>query len=502
MNKDTDTVLINNDNKQIDKWQRDNNRQKSIDLRLSNIDEDIDTWSDGNNEKTNANVWPRYSIENKSTDQWISDEKENNRADLQLSDGNKLTDLGIGYGSQNENKHALLARNETRNMDPTDLWVRDTNTSKATDMRLGGNNELEQIDVYVRMSTVNPILPMFYDKVLVQSMKYFWPDISSMVVVLDNERQEDHKFAEAIQNVFPFPRICFMDRVDEHRRFDRMQRDMLYPELCTSKKYVAYVDTDTMFVTRVIPEMLFDNGKPVIIGIYGKIAINPWNKAAKSTANIFKTKEVMKCMSTFPVIFHVEHMIKLRKYLEQLHNMSFDKILNVKKDHFFAQFNLMCQYIWMFHRDEYKFHFHQEMVGNLPREGRENQTFYDKMITQELTEPIPRPCVHYKYHRLHGQWTQEATYRKVLKSGICFMGGFEFCPGMCTQFNKTSLRKELFVFDFTDWTWDSRCLEAQRRYYKDTTKYSTSAYSEVIKKACVEVDDLEWNLKSINRHMH
>ena len=27
---------------------------------------------------------------------------------------------------------------------------------------------------------------------------------------------------------------------------DRMQRDLFYPDLCTSKKYLAFVDTDTM----------------------------------------------------------------------------------------------------------------------------------------------------------------------------------------------------------------------------------------------------------------
>ena len=359
----------------------------------------------------------------------------------------------------------------------------------------------ENMDLYLRMTT-NPSLVKFYISVFVQSMNYFWPEKYSVVVVLDQEKPEDHVFGDAITQTFPFPRKCFMETptVPGYSGFDRMQRDMFYPENCTSKKYVGYVDSDTMFITRVIPEMLFIEDKPIVIGVYGNAFSDLWSIASHSTANIFKTKEVMKCMSYFPVIIKVEHVIKMREYLELLHNMSFEEVLQKLKSTLktgaattFSQFNLMCQYVWMFHRNEYVFRLqfqpklHQVIVSQ-----RQDPAYYDKLVTAEQKFPIARTSVHYKY--VPGDWTKQETYRHLLRSGICFSGGFELCPDKCKQYNKSSVRTEMFEFDLINWTWDKRCIEAQNIHYKEAAKYSSSNYSDLIRKACNEVDTLKWSV--------
>ena len=352
------------------------------------------------------------------------------------------------------------------------------------------------MDLYLRMTTVVPTLPRYYETLLVQSMRYFWPDNFSMVVVLDYERHEDHLFAETIRQTFPFPSICFMDPITgiKFSGRDRMQRDMFYPERCTSKKYVGYLDTDTVFISRIIPEMLFDEGKPIIIGLYGNITTPDWGMMAETTANIFQTKEVMSCMANFPVIIKVDHIIKLRKYLEKLHNMPLEEILQTKKNGYFCQFCLMCQYIWLFHRDEYKFHLSFNPNGNdrtLP--GRESHEYYKKTLTRVQLTPIARSCLHYKYHDVDGvDWKNQLTYTNVFKSSICFMGGFDLCPDKCKTFRKDSLRKEMFVFDHVDWTWDKRCLVAQTKHYEQVAKYASLEYSNIIRNACNEVDTLKW----------
>ena len=360
----------------------------------------------------------------------------------------------------------------------------------------------DQLDLYLRTTAARPLFIKFYEKVFAQSMRYFWPDKFAVVVVLDDEKSKDHEFGEAIRKQFPFPKLCFMDppTVPGYSGFDRMQRDMFYPENCTSKKYVGYVDTDTMFITRVIPEMMFIEDKPIIIGVYGNTTNNYWSVSSHSTANIFKTKEVMKCMSYFPVILKVEHVIQMRGYLEKLHNMPFDEILQKLQSNqssglvtTFAQFNLMCQYVWMFHRNEYVFHLqfqprpHQVIVPK-----REDPTYYDKMVTAEQKFPVARTAVHYKY--VPADWRKEETYRHLLRSGICFCGGFELCPDKCKQYNKSSVRTEMFEFDLMNWTWDKRCIEAQNIHYKEAAKYSSSNYSDIIRKACNEVDTLIWSV--------
>ena len=239
--------------------------------------------------------------------------------------------------------------------------VRDKTTENVTGHR--------DLDVYLRMTSAKGKLVNFYDNVLVRSMSYFWPDIESMVVVLDREQSEDKLFGNTAPKTFPFPRVCFMKsvQISGYTGRDRMQRDMFYPELCTSKKFVAYVDTDTMFVSRVVPDMLFVGSKPKVIGVYGNIADQWYEKVSQATVDLFKTKEVMRCMSYFPVIMKVEHIIELRKYLEKIHGLTFDELLMKKTIQIkhISQFNIMCQYIWMFHRDEYVFTFSINLIRNL-----------------------------------------------------------------------------------------------------------------------------------------
>ena len=140
----------------------------------------------------------------------------------------------------------------------------------------------DDLELYVRMTSTVPLFKNLNENILVRSMRYFWPDISSMVVVLDQEKPEDHVFGNLNQDTFPFPKICCMHdlAVPGYSGKDRMQRDMFYPERCTSKKYVAFVDTNTVFITRIIPEMLFADGKHIIIGIYRKEISPHWANSA------------------------------------------------------------------------------------------------------------------------------------------------------------------------------------------------------------------------------
>ena len=352
----------------------------------------------------------------------------------------------------------------------------------------------DDMDLYVRTTGRSPILRVFYNNVLVQSMRYFWPDISSMVVVLDQEKPDDHKYGDTIRNTFPFPRICYMANLTlpGYSGKDRMQRDLFYANQCTSKRYVAFVDTDALFITRVIPEMLFKDDKPIIIAIYGLDFRADWSR---STAGIFMSKDVMRCMSYFPVVIKVEHLVQMRAYLENLHNISFDEILQKWNAARFAQFNLMCQYLWMFHRSEYDFRF-QLQRNRSPLLNRVDPKIVDNMTTEEQRSPIARVSVHYKYFSF--AWKEQDTYRDIFRKSVCFAGGFELCSDKCKLYNKSSLRIEMFEFDRFKWTWDKRCKDAQDRHYKEVAGYYSLEYSEIIRNACSEVDTLTLPLPDNN----
>ena len=368
------------------------------------------------------------------------------------------------------------------------IYIKPSNIGIGEEMSAYADMEL-----YLRMTSTVPILTNFYENILVRSMRYFWPDISSMVVVLDHEKQEDHVFGNFIMNKFPFPRICYMDnlKVPGYSGNDRMQRDMFYPERCTSKKYVAFVDTDTVFITRIVPEMLFTDGKPIIIAVYGKEIGTLWLNYANTTTNIFKSNELMRCMAYFPVVLKVDHIIHARLYIEKLHGMPFDEVFIRMKAGNISQFNIMCQYIWLFHQNEYDFHFQLQVKEiKLPTSYRVDPLVMNKTISEKQKWPIARLCAHYK--NVAGWKTQEA-YRDLFRSSICFVGGFELCPEKCKAYDKTSLRKYMFWFTRIDWRWDNRCHEAQREHYTILASYASDYYSDIIRKGCPEVDTLTWS---------
>ena len=281
---------------------------------------------------------------------------------------------------------------------------------------------------------------------------------------------------------------------------DRMQRDMFYPERWTSKKYIAFVDTDTMFITRIVPEMLFADGKPIIIAVYGKEISPFWLKVAHSTANFFHTKEVMRCMAYFPVVLKIEHIIQARQYIEKIHNMTLEDVFMKKKNGVFAQFNIMCQYIWLFHRNEYEFHFQiQNNAIQLPKSYRKDILDIQNIITEEQMRPVARLCAHYKYV---DEWESEHAYRDLFRSSLCFAGGFELCPEKCKAYDKTSLRKYMFYFSKLDWRWDSRCHVVQKEHYRILARYASEVYSDIIRKGCHEMDILTWSANKILPYFH
>ena len=100
-----------------------------------------------------------------------------------------------------------------------------------------------------------------------------------------------------------------------------------------------------MLISRMVPELLFDGGKPIVIGVYGKVVHSFYNRIAQATAKLFKLKEVIRCMSYFPVVMKVEHLVELREYLEKLHNIPFDELFLQIGPYAFCLFHMMCQFI-------------------------------------------------------------------------------------------------------------------------------------------------------------
>ncbi|XP_013390758.1 uncharacterized protein LOC106159114 isoform X1 [Lingula anatina] len=338
------------------------------------------------------------------------------------------------------------------------------------------------LEIFLRM--FHKTYPL-YEKIFRPSVVLFWPPQIRVMVILDNESKEDHALEKAIRDSPQYPKVFFEDpnpEVYNNIGPDRMQRSMFYPENYTKAEYVGYVDTYTLFVTVVTPEDLFTDGKPIVIGVVGQFLNEFWRDLTMKHSKLFRTGEVMKCMSYFPVIMKVKYIIECRHYLERLHKKSFDAIIKeMSANRRFSQFSIMCQCIYTLHRNEYVFHLHPRpnwnFKGNLP--GRVPPQFYKENFTPEERTPTVRTSIHWKFHSLpkkellKSPYNMETYYPQALLMGICYSGGFDMCPSHCRFFNRSAIQRDMFNYEWTDWTWHPDCMAAQKRHYEEVDRLLT-----------------------------
>ena len=137
--------------------------------------------------------------------------------------------------------------------------------------------------------------------------------------MLDDNNKLDHAYGRVLSAIWPYPRLCYRKpakdpRIYQHGERKRMYWDGFYPEACTTAEYVGFIDTDTLWSSLVTPESLFENGKAVVLPRIGK---HSWKCWADVTDFMLGYKEVPQCMSYFPVMIKVAHIIELRKFVEK-----------------------------------------------------------------------------------------------------------------------------------------------------------------------------------------
>ena len=167
-----------------------------------------------------------------------------------------------------------------------------------------------------------------YNNVVLRTMKMFLPQNKlKLLLVLDDEKLVDHEMGERLSKKWPYPDICYRQagdpKVYRHLQKARMFWDMMYPDYCTNLPYVGFIDTDTFFDTLMTPNLLFENGKPVIVAKVGVAAYSCWSD---TTATFLRKKEVMQCMSNFPVMMKTAHLKEMREVLAREQGKDFDII--------------------------------------------------------------------------------------------------------------------------------------------------------------------------------
>ena len=98
----------------------------------------------------------------------------------------------------------------------------------------------------------------------------------------------------------------------------------------------------------------------------------------------------------------------------------------------------------------------------------------------ERTFPWPRVTVHWDYVKPTAQDKQEEAFLRLMREGYCRSAAAEGSEGgglgpgasggaaRCgAGYDPKKLQVGLFQFErITDWRWDTRCIDAQRRHYE------------------------------------
>ncbi len=311
-----------------------------------------------------------------------------------------------------------------------------------------------------------------FRNVFLPSLKLFWPKSqTNLVMVLDKEMENKETFAEALLNLttdLNSAKIAYNKQSPYYgpKGYDRQQLIMFWADNFTNADMVGFVDTDTLFVTVPDYEDLFENeDKPVVIGVYGKPINRLWAEVSRRTLFSLGKPEVLRCMAYFPVIIKTKHLREMRDYMTALHNAThFDQVFSTIKAKRYSQFNIMCNYLWRFHRDEYAWHVMETERGWQGVPPGPVTSFKEAGITHQMLYPKPRVAIHMNHHVTRGQ---NADF--FLRQGYCTYLHTQFSQQSvmlrpeCRDLDKQGYNPNLFMFEYGDWQYHIKHQEAFQR---------------------------------------
>ena len=379
------------------------------------------------------------------------------------------------------------------------FWTQECSSQVYTEVVINDgkqtNSKRGKFELYLRM-TSRPNIIELYKEILLKSYKFFWQtetDLPDFLLILDDENEGDHSFGERSAKEFPYPTVLYEQPNSYYGNYghSRMQWSMFWADKYATGEYVGFIDTDSLFITLVNEDMLFEGDKPHIWGLFGKSANNWWSKVKQTSKQFLKLKQVLKTMNYFPVIIKVKHFAAVRDYISSVHEKSFDEVFSsiAHSTPSFSQFNIIANYLWHFHRDEYVWHMEERMDSN-NYDGPDELTEFPN-ITAEMRKPYPKFCIHYRYiysismkvdQVLKIDSSNWKTRDILMREGYCYSGGFDLTSDLCTEFDANSLQESMFEFEDHTWNWDVRCLSEQKAHY-----------------ARLQAANHTWNLEILNK---
>ena len=235
------------------------------------------------------------------------------------------------------------------------------------------------------------------------------PTVSLSIVIDEEEKQNFvflNKLYQNLQNLSY--RIHFSSNpIKNMIGYDRSQIYMFWADNFTKSEFVAFVDTDTFFTTKIFECDLFVHGKPRVSPWLKEPTGKQWKKFHKTSTDLIGKTQPFQAMSYFPVILKTKHLSEIRKHIEEKSkNTNFNDVLKkyirISRKYqsypSFSQFHIMISYIWYYKKSEYFWDI--VSLKSLREPSMEKYTSEAGIKEKDLINYLPRIAVHSKYENM------------------------------------------------------------------------------------------------------
>ena len=269
---------------------------------------------------------------------------------------------------------SILLANESK-----DSWFTNRQSFTGTPNTMGTpsstgttHNIGTSITLFVRMAgKLEEHRKRYYCYLFRTTVLYWPPSFGKTVLVLDEESEQDHVFAENVtrQNNKHFPEhkleVLYESLPKDQSTLDfagmprspgynRQLWSSFFIDLYTNDSIVAWMDNDAAFITPVTKSMIFSGTKLRVLGSecsMGDSWVQTWARTAELALGL---PMVADFMTYFPVYIYRDTFTGCREHILRHFNTSnFDEAFRKFYLGMLSPVSIVLSYAWYFERDRY-----------------------------------------------------------------------------------------------------------------------------------------------------
>ena len=240
------------------------------------------------------------------------------------------------------------------------------------------NHRNKSVTVFIRMAGKLKLHRTRFYCDYFRSAALFWPpSFGKTVVLLDEESEQDHAFAK---NVTAQIRKLFPDRKLE-MHFESLPQDQsilifnkrrlgysrqlwssFFIDLHSNDSIIAWMDSDTAFITPVTEKSIFNGTKLRMLGCECPMRLPIMQSWANATEALLGVPMVANFMTYFPVYLYRDTFTHCREHILKRFSTSnfeeaFKKFYHQERK-VISPVNIIISYAWFFEKDRYDWNFH------------------------------------------------------------------------------------------------------------------------------------------------